>query len=105
MLTRKANAHLIQTFKDRCRSVHDFVASIDPSLELEVVPIRDMYGPTVSDPSLNAIIVSSETAANAETINTERGRRGMEPMTVVSLARVSAVSSSLIRSVLMPHEH
>jgi len=98
MLVHKANKHLIQSFPKRCQAVRAFVHSVNPALNLDIVPIRDMYGPTVSDPSLMAIVVSSETAANAEKINAERVRRRMDPMAVVSLARVSAVSSSFLRT-------
>ena len=98
MLVKKANRHLIQSYKERAAAVDQFVRSINPALNLEVVPIRDMYGPTVSDPNLHAIVVSSETAKNAEVLNKERQRRRMDPMAVVSLARVSAVSSSFLRN-------
>ena len=100
MLAHKANAHLIQPFDERCHAVRDFVSSMNPALELDIVAIKDIYGPTVSDPSLNAIVVSSETAPNAEKLNEERVRRRMHPMAVISLARVSAVSSSVIRDAM-----
>ena len=100
MLAHKANAHLIQPFDERCHAVRDFISSMNPALELDIVAIKDIYGPTVSDPSLNAIVVSSETAPNAEKLNEERVRRRMHPMAVISLARVSAVSSSVIRDAM-----
>jgi len=68
----------------------------------EVVELRDPYGPAVSDPSLEAIVVSEETEPRAREINEIRAERGLEALEIVVVPLVLAengrpISSTRIR--------
>jgi pantetheine-phosphate adenylyltransferase len=46
-----------------------------------LVPISDVYGPTAYDPEISALVISEETMAGAEAIESlrrEKGLRGLE---------------------------
>jgi pantetheine-phosphate adenylyltransferase len=51
-----------------------------PSLDYDIVPIHDVYGPTATDPNIQALVVSKETASG--------GRAGKCLMAIVSLGGV-----------------
>jgi pantetheine-phosphate adenylyltransferase len=68
----------------------------------EVVVIRDPYGPAVSDPELEAIVVSPETRVRAEEINRIRRERGLRELQILEIPFVLAedgkpISSTRIR--------
>jgi len=50
---------------------------IKPSLVYDIVPLHDVYGPTATDPNIQALVVSKETASG--------GKAGKCLMTVVAL--------------------
>ncbi len=50
-----------------------------------IFPISDRYGPSVSDPNLDAIIVSEETKEAADEINAIRKKRRLRPLRVISI--------------------
>jgi pantetheine-phosphate adenylyltransferase len=37
-----------------------------PSLDYYIVPINDVYGPTATDPNIQALVVSKETASGGK---------------------------------------
>lgn len=43
---------LIQPYNDRADSVRQFLSDVQPTLEVNIVPINDVYGPTKDDRSL-----------------------------------------------------
>jgi len=55
--------------------VEGFLRDVKPHLSLEVVPITDVYGPAGTDPQLEALVVSYETAKGGEIINLERSKK------------------------------
>ena len=59
------------------RGVQQFMELFKPSLVYEIVPIHDVYGPTATDPNIQALVVSKETASG--------GRAGECLMAVVAL--------------------
>jgi len=69
---------------------------------VEAVVIRDPYGPAISDPELEAIVVSPETRARAEEINRIRRERGLKELEILEVPFVLAedgkpISSTRIR--------
>lgn len=39
---------------------------MNPSLEYDIVPISDVYGPTATDPDIQALVLSQETVAGGD---------------------------------------
>ena len=102
MLEKKANAGMINSFEVRKTGVIEFVRSLKnpASLELDIVELKDPFGPTISDPSLQAIVVSSETLVGAAGINKKRIESGMKPLAILMTLRSDSavLSSSFIRN-------
>lgn len=48
---------LILPVQQRMDEVLDFLTTIDNTLQYEVVPIQDGFGPTKSDPNLDVCVV------------------------------------------------
>jgi len=66
---------LIEPIGDRLDSVRQFVNDIKPCLQYNVVTITDPFGPAITDPQLECIVVSAETVRGANSINVKRGEQ------------------------------
>lgn len=99
LLAKKKGVELIAPQAERMQNVRDFLGSAFPTLSLNVVPIDDPYGPTISDASIDAIIVSSETIVGAKKINVKRRERGFTPLDVLISRRgeTAIMSSTFLR--------
>ncbi|AFA40410.1 MAG: phosphopantetheine adenylyltransferase [Pyrobaculum sp.] len=95
----------VKPFAVRLANLRTLMASIAPEREVTYAEINDPFGPAVSDPRLEAIVASIETAPRALQINDERAKRGLRPMEVVVISTVRdgfghILSSTYIRRVL-----
>lgn len=76
MNQKKTLCELITPTEKRIEGVVDFLQDIKPCIEHKVVAINDMFGPTISDPDLQFIVVSEETKRGGEIVNEERQKKG-----------------------------
>lgn len=60
---------LIEPLENRINGVKDFLEDINPEIIHNVVPISDMYGPAKDDPTMDVIVVSSETERGGVKVN------------------------------------
>ncbi|KAI3637067.1 hypothetical protein MIR68_004773 [Amoeboaphelidium protococcarum] len=64
MVANKKFKQVLQSLEQRIQSVKDYLDIIAPPLlSVRVLPIHDPYGPTVNAPSIDALVVSTETLA------------------------------------------
>lgn len=84
LLQSKSQKHLLESFDQRSRSVRDFLTFIKPQITSEVIRIMDLFGPTDSDPNIQALIVSKETS------------NGVDPSTLSYLSSLSLCSFFLV---------
>ncbi|CAH1638304.1 unnamed protein product [Spodoptera littoralis] len=82
MLQIKTIPELIQPVDIRIKEVRDFLMDINPDLEYNLFPLKDLYGPTKDDPKFQLIVVSEETVRGANKINEKREEKGIPPMDV-----------------------
>jgi pantetheine-phosphate adenylyltransferase len=61
LLVNKSNKKVLQNIDERISLVRSFLDLFKPGLELFIVPIYDVYGPTAVDPDIQALVVSKET--------------------------------------------
>lgn len=99
MLSKKKNAAKIAKFPARKESVESFLSILKPSLCVHVAELQDPFGPAIVDPTIDAIVVSSETISGANKINDIRREKGLKPLIVLVTRRGSAavLSSTFIR--------
>lgn len=99
LLAKKKAKDQIESFHTRKSEVVNFLRSIKPMLEFDAVEIQDAFGPTISDPSIDAIVVSSETVMGAHAINVRRREKGFAPIATLVMRRSESatLSSTFIR--------
>ena len=84
LLTKKDNRDVLESLPERIQGVHRFMELFKPSLVYDIVPIHDVYGPTATDPNIQALVVSKETALG--------GKAGKCLMAIVAQRRVHVYS-------------
>jgi predicted metal-dependent HD superfamily phosphohydrolase/phosphopantetheine adenylyltransferase len=93
MLVSKKYRETLESWQVRLQSVLAFLRIISPTLEVDLVPLHDMYGPSGDRPYLKALVVSEETAKGGDLVNIKRKENGLDALEVivVKLARPPAV--------------
>ena len=85
----------METTPDRIQSVVQFIETVRPQIAHRVVPIEDMFGPTITDPDLECIVVSAETQKGGEMVNQERLKK------VRSVSFIQILSQNSIKTLKM----
>ncbi|KAJ8313526.1 hypothetical protein KUTeg_008087 [Tegillarca granosa] len=80
MNKKKTLLELIQPIDERISVVVNFIEDVKPTIKHKVVPISDMFGPTITDPDLQCIVLSPETQKGGGIINQEREKKGMQKL-------------------------
>ncbi|XP_058834255.1 bifunctional coenzyme A synthase [Topomyia yanbarensis] len=73
---------LIMPVEKRIAEVREFLEEIDSTLKYEIVPISDPFGPTATDPNMDMIVVSTETARGGAKVNELRLKNGLNQLQV-----------------------
>ena len=102
MLSKKKNSEKINKFENRKNGVIEFVSSIKPTITPQIVELNDPYGPTITDPDIEAIVVSSETIPGALKINEIRSSKKMAALDILVTRRgqSAVLSSTFIRNLI-----
>lgn len=82
MIQSKKLPELILPVSERIKEVEDFLTDIDDSLKYEIVPIQDPFGPTKSDPDMQAIVVSAETYKGGLKVNELRVQNKLNELNI-----------------------
>ncbi|KAM7356872.1 bifunctional Phosphopantetheine adenylyltransferase - Dephospho-CoA kinase [Cochliomyia hominivorax] len=81
---------LILPVDRRIDELHKFLKEIDATLEYEVVPIDDPFGPTKSDPNMDMIVVSEETLRGGQKVNELRQQNNLNTLDIFCIDLVEA---------------
>lgn len=112
LLVNKKYAEFLENWEERCQSTGSFLSAIidfrppeksapsiqrvsqpgpngkyiliklQPGLVLKLVEISDMFGPTITEESISALIVSKETRSGGSAVNDERTKKGWKSLEV-----------------------
>jgi phosphopantetheine adenylyltransferase len=82
LLKNKKFAEVLESISVRTENVRKFLTLIARNLELELVPIQDVYGPTAYDPEISGLVISEETRAGAHSIAELRKEKGLQTLDV-----------------------
>lgn len=63
---------LIEPYELRVAKLREFLEDVKPSLRYDIVRLIDPYGPSVTDPDLQCLVVSQETRRGGEAVNKQR---------------------------------
>ncbi|XP_053722055.1 bifunctional coenzyme A synthase isoform X1 [Synchiropus splendidus] len=80
MLKKKVLSELIQPYSLRVQKLQEFLHDVKPSLQIEITPLEDPFGPSTTDPLLECIVVSEETRRGGNAVNQKRIENGLSAL-------------------------
>lgn len=102
-VSKMGKPHKTASYDERRRELAAFIESSGLDGQVEIVPLDDPFGLTISGKALEALVVSKETEKTAQAINERRRKAGLEPLEIVTVNMVPAenhapISTTRIRS-------
>jgi pantetheine-phosphate adenylyltransferase len=102
-VSKMSKPHKTATYDERRRELAAFIEASGLDGKVEIVPLDDPFGLTISCKGLEALVVSKETEKTAEAINQRRRKAGLAPLEIVIVNMVPAenntpISTTRIRS-------
>ena len=94
----KLSLQSIQNYAQRVSGVREHLASCRFLDRCEIIPIDDMYGTTLSDDRIQAIVISPETRAGADLVNQARAEKGLAELAIESIDLVQDQSDLKLSS-------
>lgn len=82
LLVKKKYREYLESFDKRARNVQEFLYLLKPSLDTQIVPIKDVCGPTGTVPEIECLVVSRETIAGGEFVNKTRLAKGLSKLDI-----------------------
>lgn len=80
LLLQKPLAELCQEYEVRVKAVSEFCER--NKVSFEIIPLNDVYGPTLERSSLEALCVTTETLPGGELVNRVRKERGLPELPI-----------------------
>ncbi len=99
----------IKTYETRKKKLEAWLKKQGVFRRTVIVPIDDAYGPSTTDNTYDAIVVSTETEQVAKKINSLRTKQGISPLAIIVVPMVPAqdakrISSTRIRNGEIDHD-
>ncbi|XP_069733142.1 bifunctional coenzyme A synthase [Phaenicophaeus curvirostris] len=85
LLRHKVLMELIEPYELREAKLREFLEDVKPSLRYDIVPLADPYGPSVTDPNLQCLVVSEETRRGGEAVNKKRLENGLPELVLYEI--------------------
>ncbi|XP_054987441.1 bifunctional coenzyme A synthase isoform X1 [Sorex araneus] len=85
LLKSKLLPELLQPYAERVEHLSEFLVDIKPSLNFDIMPLLDPYGPAGSDPSLEFLVVSEETHRGGMAVNRFRLENGLQELSLYQI--------------------
>ncbi|KAJ2396692.1 hypothetical protein GGI23_003809 [Coemansia sp. RSA 2559] len=85
LLERKLYKDQLEPYRVRELNVLLFLRKIRKDIIFELSPLYDQYGPTATDASIEALVVSHETHSGSNALNVRRAEHGMPPMQLLPI--------------------
>ncbi|HLC94000.1 MAG TPA: pantetheine-phosphate adenylyltransferase [Patescibacteria group bacterium] len=95
---RKVLHPLIEPLAIRKKNVTDYLDSLDADGVYHIVDLHDIYGRTLEDHTIDAILATEETHENVEKINHIRQKKGWMPLAVELFPLVRGADGQVIHS-------
>lgn len=101
LIRDKANAATIESYEQRVKSVSEYLKF--SKISHEIVPLEDVAGPTLTDQSIEAVVLTTDTHSGGDAINQMRIERGLSPLPLESISlkkvdEIDVISSKSIRA-------
>ncbi|KAH8106808.1 Nucleotidylyl transferase [Cristinia sonorae] len=95
LLKNKANKHVLEHLPKRTERTRAFLTLFKPSVEYDIVPINDVYGPTAWDPNIQALVVSKETLSGGAAIAKHRKEKNLPSLRTFVIDVISSTEANL----------
>ncbi|KNE55835.1 hypothetical protein AMAG_01703 [Allomyces macrogynus ATCC 38327] len=92
LLVNKKHASVLEPYEMRHAQLVSFLQLLAPNLAVEVVPLRDAFGPAATYANLDALVATVETRDNSEKVNSIRAGNGLDPIDIVLIPVLSGTS-------------
>lgn len=101
-VSSQKKSHLVDTYQIRKKDLVDFLLELDVFKRTKIVTLNDPWGPTVTDPTIEALVASEETKNTVKKINEIRITSDLKPLELIIVQMVHAddckrISSTRIR--------
>ena len=95
-------SHPVDAYQVRKKELVDFLRELCVFERSKIVTLNDPWGPTVTDPAIEALVASEETKNTVKEINNFRIKSGLNPLDLVTVQMIFAddckrISSTRIR--------
>lgn len=90
--------HEVAPYEERLNELRSYLRKNELLHRAEILPLRDPYGPAVSNSEIEAIVVSRETEPRAYEINEMRKKKGLPSLAVVTIEMVPSEDETPISS-------
>ncbi len=102
-LVARMGKRISNDYSRRVMNLSSILVNRYPSRRFDIIMLDDEFGPTVTDPSIEAIVVSRETEHKCKRLNEIREANGMKPLHIIAIDLLLAddgerISSSRIRA-------
>lgn len=82
--------HTTASYKQRLEKLKKFLRRHNFSERAEIIPLNDIYGVTLSQGCVEALVVSKETKPTALKINEKRKKKGLLPLQIIVIDMISS---------------
>jgi pantetheine-phosphate adenylyltransferase len=96
MTATKAYSGGLESYRKRRKNVTDYLRLV--RRQARIIQLTNIFGSTLTDPSIDAVGVTEETVGGALVINKERKKRGMKPLSIIQVPFVNADDGERISS-------
>ncbi|KAJ2851148.1 hypothetical protein J3B02_003594 [Coemansia erecta] len=94
LLEKKRFKEFLEPYRKRELNVLLFLRKIRKDIIVELAPISDPYGPTATDSTIEALVVSRETLPGSDALNVRRAENGICPMQLLSVDLITLSESA-----------
>jgi len=79
----KSLHQIIYSYKDRQKQLKDYLLEIEQLNRVFITPLKNIYGPTISDSSIDCLVVTDQTYKGAEEINNKRKGLNLSTLPII----------------------
>lgn len=105
MIRKKVLWELITPYDERVRNLRNYLDKLNSNIFYQIVPLKDLYGPTITDKDLECIVVSEETFKGAWKINEARREKGWPELEIHVVNLIQDTNKTNQDNLTRLHEH
>jgi len=98
MISDKKFGRSLESYDNRIEELKTYLEKKNYLSRSNIFELKDIYGTALSDPTLDCLVVTSETLANAKLINEKRLEMGLKTLDIVEIQLVKGDDNKIISS-------